>query len=172
MDGLKDVEAVGDMETLLITSNYLALLGRKRGHVDFVRKWAQHTIVLAQKAENEIYRTSALGSLAWAEHRCNNNAQAQIYLEEALALQKNVPSAFRFMTSGPAMAVEIDGGNWNVAVEHAKELIDPSQRDMPSDVRTKVEQAIKSWEEGKVEATSSLFLNCIELMRQKQMGFV
>jgi hypothetical protein len=40
MDGLKDVEAVGDVETFLIASNYLAFLGRKRGDVDFVRQWA------------------------------------------------------------------------------------------------------------------------------------
>jgi tetratricopeptide (TPR) repeat protein len=172
MDGLKDVEAVGDVETFLITSNYLAFLGRKRGDVDFVRQWAQHTIVLAQKVENEFYRTTALGSLAWAEHRSNNDAQARIYLEEALTLQKNVPSVIRFMTSGPAMAVEIGDGNWDVAVEHAKVIIDPSQCDMPSDVRSRLEQAIKSWEEGKVEATGSLFLDCLELMQQKQMGYV
>ena len=172
MDGLKDVEAVGDVESLLITSNYLALLGRKRGDIDFVRKWAQQTIVLAKKAENEIYRTTALGSLAWVEHRTNNDAQARIYLEEALALQKNVPSSIRFMISGPAMAVEIGGGNWDAAVKHAQEMIDPSYCDMPSDVRSRLEQAIKSWEEGKVEVTGSLFLDCIELMQQKKMGFV
>jgi hypothetical protein len=132
----------------------------------------QHTIVLAQKQENEFYRTTALGSLAWAEHRSNNDAQARIYLEEALTLQKNVPSPIRFMTIGPAMAVEIGGGNWDAAVEHARKIIDPSQCDMPSDVRSRLEQAIKSWEEGNIEATGSLFLDCIELMRQKQMGYV
>jgi class 3 adenylate cyclase/tetratricopeptide (TPR) repeat protein len=172
LDGLKDIEAVGDVETHLITSNYMALVGRKRGDVDLARKWAENTIVLAQKAENKFYRVSALGSLAWVEYRSNNDSQASVYLQEALALQKNIPSAIRFMANAPALAVEVRNNNWNLAVELARDILDPSQPDMPEEVRSILEQAVEHWGDGNLELAGSLLKDSIELMKQKNMGFV
>lgn len=170
--GLKDVGAVGDVDTLFINLNYMALIGRKREDIGLTREWAGHTLVLSEKAKNPFYRVAALGSLAWAEFHAGNDEQAQVYLAEGLALNEKIPSPLRFMLLGPALAMEVQNKNWEVAINHVKALLHPSQQKMPGKIRSMLEQVVAKWDAGDADVTGLLLVQSIELMKQMKLGYV
>lgn len=171
-DGLKNVEAVGDVDVLFINLNYLALIGRKREDVEMARDWARRTLALAEKTKNLFYQSSALGSLAWAEFHSGNDEQAREYLTEGLALDEKIPSPLRFLVLGPALAMEVQDGNWSVAIEYVKAILHPSQQKMPDEIYTLLEEAVKQWEAGQSDAAGELIVRCVELMKEKKLGYV
>jgi hypothetical protein len=58
---LKDVEAVGDVDTQFINLNYMALIGRKRGDVELTREWTQRTLAHVDRTKNMFYKVHSLG---------------------------------------------------------------------------------------------------------------
>lgn len=170
--GLKDVEAVGDVDTLFINLNYMALIGRKRGDVKLTREWARRTLALSEKAKNPFYRGASLGSLAWAELQAGNDEQAHAYLVDGLASNEKVPSPLRFLVLGPALAIEADNKNWGVAIGYVKKLLHPSQQKMPDELQSMLEDAVANWEAGDASATESLLEQSLAFMREEKMGYV
>lgn len=172
MNGLKDVEAVGDVDTMFINLNYMALIGRKREDVEMARYWARRTLTLAEKTKNLFYQSSALGSLAWAELRSGNHEQALAYLVEGVALTAKIPTPLRFMVLGPALVVDVRKKNWGVAIEHVKTLLHPSQQKLPDDLQSMFETAVAKWDAGDASATEALLEQSLAFMREKKMGYV
>lgn len=172
LEGLKDVEAVGDVDTMFIDINYLALVARKRGDVGLTREWALRTLMLAQRAKSPFYQVTALGSLGWVESRQDNEHQARVYLQEALVMQEKIPSPVKFMVFGPALVLEARNKNWVIAVNHVKGLLHPSQQKMPDELHSILEEAVSKWEAGDAEATESLLGKSLDFMRETQMGYV
>jgi tetratricopeptide (TPR) repeat protein len=170
--GLKDIEAVGDVDTQFINLNYMALIGRKRGDIDLTLEWAERTLALVDKARNMFYRDYALGSLAWVHFHTGNEEQAQAYLQKVLHLNETVTSPLRFMALGPALAMEVRRENWEPAIEHVKALLHPSQQKMPDEIQSVLEQAVACWEAGDAESAKERLVTGIELMKQKQLGYV
>jgi hypothetical protein len=148
----------------------MALVGRKRGNVEMAREWAQRTLAHADQTRNMFYKAHALGSLAWVHLRDEEPELAQKYAQEAIDL--NLLNPLVFMYRGPALAVEVQNKNWEQAVSHAKTFLQPMQQKMPDDVEAMLEQAVNCWEAGDVNATSEKLTSAIELMKQKQMGYV
>lgn len=169
---MKDVEAVGDVDTQLINFIYMALLGRKHEDVELTREWAQRISTLADKAKNVVYKVHALGSLAWVDLYTGNEQQVQVYIQQALVLNERAPSPIQFMVLGPALAVEVKRKNWDAAVEYVEALLHPGQQKMPDDIQSMLEQAIVEWKEGDIEATETALFTEIEMMRQKKFGYV
>jgi hypothetical protein len=172
LDGLKDVEAVGDVDTQFINFSYMALIGRKREDVELTREWAQRTLALADKAKNAGYRAYALGSLAWVHLHAGNEQQARVYLREALVLIERWPAPFRFMVLGPALALEVQRKNWDAAVKYVEDLLHPSQQKLPDDIQSMLEQAIVEWKVGDIQATETALVTGMEMMNQKKLGYV
>jgi tetratricopeptide (TPR) repeat protein len=172
LSGLKDVEAVGDIDTQFINVNYMALIGRKRGDIDLAREWALQTLSLVDKAKNPFYKVHALGSLAWVHFHEGNEEQAQAYLQEALRLNETVVSPIEFMALGPALAMEVRDKNWEPAMRHVKMLLHASQQRMPEEVQSTLEQAVSCWEAGDAESTETSLVSALEMMRQKELGYV
>jgi hypothetical protein len=170
--GLKDVEAVGDVDTMFINLNYMALIGRKLGDVGMAREWAQRTVVLAEKAKNPFYRITAIGSLAWAAIHAGEEERARALLKEVLGLEEKVPSPIRFMALGPAIGMEVKHKDWEAAIKHAKLILHPSQQKMPDELQSMLEDAVAKWEAGDASATEALLEQSLAFMREKKMGYV
>jgi len=170
--GLKNVEAVGDVDTQFINLNYLALIFRKRGDIALAKEWASRTLMLAQKANSHFYQAAALGSLGWVEFHAGNEPKAEEYLEQALALQEKIPTPLRFMVSGPALAMHVKNKNFETALIHVKSLLHPSQQKMPDELQSMLEEAIAKWEAGDADATEKLLEQSLAFMREKKMGYV
>jgi tetratricopeptide (TPR) repeat protein len=170
--GLKNVEAVGDVDTQFINLNYLALVFRKRGDIALAKEWAERTLMLATKAKSLFYQAAALGSLGWVEFHAGNEPQAHDHLKEALALQEKIPTPLRFMVSGPALALEVRNKNWETAITHVKALLHPSQQKMPDELQSMLEEAVAKWEAGDASATEALLEQSLAFMREKKMGYV
>jgi class 3 adenylate cyclase/tetratricopeptide (TPR) repeat protein len=173
LSALKDVEAVGDVDTQFVILNYMSLIGRKRENVELTQEWASRTLLLARKANSLYYQGTALGSLAWVEFHKDNDEGARTYSQEALTIQKKAPSSLPwFMVLGPALALEIEAKNWSDAIQHVKMLLQPSQQKMPDELQSTLEQAIAYWEAGDQESTEAMFGKSIEMMKKKQLGYV
>jgi tetratricopeptide (TPR) repeat protein len=172
LHGLKDVEAVGDVDTHLIDLNYMALIGRKRADIELTQEWAQRTLTLANQAKNSLYTIHALGSLAWVQLHIGDEKQAQVYLQEALTLSTTTVNPFESMALGPALAIEVRNQNWELAFQYVKALLQPNQQKMPDEVQSMLEQAVACWEAGDLESASALLIEGLELTKQKQMGYV
>jgi tetratricopeptide (TPR) repeat protein len=172
INGLRDVEAVGDVDTQFINVNYMALVGRKRGDISGTREWAARTLLLSQKAKNPFYQVTSLGSLAWADMHANDEASARQHLQDAFVLLEKVPMPVWFMVLGPALALEVRQKNWGTAVEYVTRMLHPSQQKMPDEIQSMLEQAVAGWEAGDAEATEAALVTGIELMKQKQLGYV
>ncbi len=170
--GLKDVEAVGDVDTMFINLSYMALIGRKLGNPEMTREWAQRTLALADKAKNPFYKASAWGSLAWAELRDGNHELTQAHITAALELLKKVPSPIQFMALGPALAVEVKQENWETAIEHVKMLLHPSQQKMPDELQSLLQEAVAIWDTGDTHAAGELLVQSVALMEERKMGYV
>lgn len=170
--GLRDVEAVGDVDTMFINLNYMALIGRKLGNPEMTREWAQRTLALADKAKNPFYKAFAWGSLAWAELRDGNHELTQAHITAALELLEKVPSPIRFMALGPALAMDVKNKNWDSAINHVKSLLHPSQQKIPDELQSMLEEAVAKSEAGDAEATEKLLEQGLVSMREKKMGYV
>jgi len=163
---------VGDVDTQFINLNYMALIGRKRGDLELTLKWTQRTLTHVDRTRNMFYKVHALGSLAWVHLRIGEHELAQTYLQEGLAIIPKFPNPLGFMIWGPALAIEVGNKNWELAVNHAKSLLQPSQQKLPDDIQATLEQVIACWEAGNVKSTGVNLIAAIELMNQKQMGYV
>jgi tetratricopeptide (TPR) repeat protein len=172
VNGLKDVETVGDVDTEFINLNYMALIGRKRGDISMTHEWATRTFLLSQKAKNVFYQLQSLGSIAWVDIHANDETSARKHLQEALNLMDKVSMPTRFMVLGPALVLEVRQKNWEQAVGHVKGMLHPSQQKMPDEIQVALEQAVACWETGNLEATETLLVRSFELMRQNQLGYV
>jgi class 3 adenylate cyclase/tetratricopeptide (TPR) repeat protein len=170
--GLKDVEAVGDVDTLFINYNYMTLVGRKRGDVVLADEWACRTLALAEKATNAFYRTTALGSLAWVHLQRGTLEEARSYLGDALTAINTISSPIRFFVVGPALAIAVRDENWNAAVDHARTLLHRSQQKMPDEVESLLARAVQSWDAGDATATGPLLAESVTLMHSKRLGYV
>jgi tetratricopeptide (TPR) repeat protein len=170
--GLKDVEAVGDVDTMFINLSYMSLIGRKLDKTDMAREWAQRALSLSEKAKNPFYRVASMGSLAWAELHLGNQDQAKSILQEALAMGEKVPSPIRFMSLAPALALEVKHKNWMTAIEHVKALLHPSQQKMPDELQSMLEDAAAKWEVGDADAAEKLLEQSLAFMRERKMGYV
>ncbi len=170
-DGLRDTEQVGDLDTQFIGTNYLAVVGRKRGDVEMTRRWAERTLSLARKAKNAFYQASSLGSLGWVAWREGDETRARSLLEESVQLAGDF-TPLKCMAVGPLLALAAKHRAWSAAVEHAQTLLHPSQQKLPDEVHSMLEQAIKVWNEGATERAGALLVDGVELMRQKSLGYV
>lgn len=172
LNGLKDVEAVGDVDTQFINLNYMALIGRKRGDERLAEEWAQRTLVLSGKAKNVFYKIYAMGSLGWVHLHAGDEERARAYLEEALDLPQPYVGPLEFFVRGPALALEVKNKNWELAVNHIKVLLQPNQQRLPDEVQSTLEQSVSCWEAGDAVATEAMLMKGIELMKQMRMGYV
>jgi class 3 adenylate cyclase/tetratricopeptide (TPR) repeat protein len=170
--GLRNVEAVDDVDTQFINLNYLALVFRKRGDIALAKEWAERTLVLATKAKSLFYQAASLGSLGWVEFHAGNEPKAEEYLKQALALQEKIPTPLRFMASGPMLALQVQNKNWETAVTHVKALLHPSQQKMPDELQSMLEEMVAKWDIGDVESSGSLLVQSVALMQQMELGYV
>ncbi len=169
MDGLHDVEFVGDLDTQFIAWNYLALVGRKKGDIAMTREWAERTMKLSRRSNNMLYLMTSLGSMAWVEWKTGNIDEARSYLPESLALAAKIPFPAIAMVRGPAMGLAIEIEDWSTAIEQAKILIQPTNQKLPEDVHFLLEQSIQA---ANISAARNCFIEALVVMREKKMGYV
>ena len=169
-----DVERVGDMDTLIISRSYIALVERKRGNVVATRQLAERALALAQRLNSPFYISHAYGSLGWAAWREGDIVQAEMYLQEAQAAIAKfaAPNPVQFIMVGPQLAMAAAREDWETAVSHARVLLDSRQRKMADEVELVLQTAVTAWEDGRIAEAAAQIQNGITLLRQLGTGYV
>lgn len=174
LESFKDIEHVGDMDSLLISKTYIALAMRKKGDLSKTITYAEASLNLAKSVKSHFYIGASFGILGWAFWKLGNREKADQLLSSAIETYKQFPGSnpIEFLYKGPLMGIAVEEGNWEKAVEYCKSFLDPIQQRMPDGAYELIENGIKSWEEKDLNATKEAFNDLLFLLRKEQTGYV
>ncbi len=144
-------ERTGDVMMQMLSLNMLALVCRKRGQAEEVRRVALRTLAMAEALHQPVAIGQNKANLAWLAWREGNFAEAQALGQEALeewqALQVNY-YYMRWTALLPLLAVALVQDRLAEAVEYARELLAPDQQYLPDALSTTIEAVIRAWDAG------------------------
>lgn len=131
---------------------YLTIAFRKQRLVEAVQAFAGQSLEAARTAHLPEYVGLAYGNWAWAAWANANMADAARYVQQALTAWENLESnfaslAWQWVVLWPKMAVMLQTGQTDQAVDCARSLLHASQQPQPSPAATALEQAIQAWEQ-------------------------
>ncbi|MCI0576360.1 MAG: tetratricopeptide repeat protein [Chloroflexi bacterium] len=150
-------ERTGDAlyETWCLT--YLAVIYRKRGQVEDVRKYVECCLVVATSPQTRPWLSFAWSNLAWAAWREGNLAAAERHGQTALEISNSfpTPNPFEGLIRWPLVGAALQQGQARQAIEHVCALLEPNQQPMPQKLEAVVQAAVQSWEAGRLEAAQT-----------------
>jgi tetratricopeptide (TPR) repeat protein len=133
---------------------YLAVLYRKRGHVEQTQRLAKRALVAATAAQWPVYMATAQANLAWVAWRQGHDAEAQTQALAALDLWKQAPEvyAFQWLALWPLIALARRRNCLAEAIAYAHVLLNPQQQRLPDALVAPIEAAIQAADAGHQEA--------------------
>lgn len=174
LESFKDIEHVGDMDSLLIGKCYISLAMRKKGDFQKAEKYAEESLTIAQEINNFFYIGNSFGTLGWAAWKKGERKKAERYLKSATDVMAKfpAPNPIEFVYKGPLLGIAIEDGQWENAVMYSKTFLNPNQQRLPDVAHQLIEKAITSWEKGNLEATEASFKKLITLLPKEGTGYV
>ena len=132
---------------------FLSSLYRRMEDVDRTEKYARLAEEKGVTVESMHYRAHGIANLAWLAYR---NGERAIALQKAhkatqLLLNSNIP--LTWIAVMILLAVHLDAGEFNRAVEAAGTLLEPVQHRLPADLTDALEKAVENWAAQEKEAT-------------------
>ena len=166
---------IGDVEVEVRCLTYLAVLHRRRGELDEVRRLATEVLELplATKAF-VLYVASAHGNLAWAAWRECDADRAREEGEAAWdTFLRAVPGGpFLWIGLWPLLAVRLAQGDEADGVELARRLVDPSQMKLPDDLEAPLAGAVEVWDAGDAIAAGDLLRTAVARAEESGWGWL
>jgi hypothetical protein len=144
----------GDATTAVRSLSYLAVIERKRGHVEPARALALRTLEAAERTEMREYVLQATATLAWAAWREADAESAELHARTAWTGWDDVLpiwQVFGWMPLWPLLAVEFARGGDGVAIAHARTIIEPTRQPMPPELESLLAEAVAAHERGDAE---------------------
>jgi hypothetical protein len=156
-EGLALAEQVGDATAALRCVNYLALVARRRGHVEATHELAARTLEEAQRIGMLEYVLQARANLAWVAWRAGDRDLAE---REARELAKDwddilIMSAFAWMPLWPLLGAALARGEVAQAVEYTRTIVDPARQAMPSELESTLTEAVAAWDRSDADGAYS-----------------
>ena len=141
-------QAEGERWREALCCAYLALLHRRRGTIDEVRRWTERGASL----EGHLPTADGLAraNAAWLAWRSGDADGARTYAAAALRTWASVSPAYPFEWAArwPLLALALADGAVDQAVEHARAQLDPEQHPLPDDLARELAVAVDLWEDG------------------------
>ncbi len=174
LESFKDIEHVGDMDSLLISKNYIALAMRKKGDWSKALTYAEESLELSNKAKSHYYIGVSNGNLGWAYWKSGERQNAYSYLKSAEEAFGKFPGSnpVEFLYKGPLMGMAIEEEDWGKAVEYSRSFLNPIQQRMPEIAYELIEKGIQVWQENNLEETQNAFLQLVLVLREEETGYV
>jgi predicted ATPase len=174
LESFKDIEHVGDMDSLLISKTYIALAMRKKGDLSKTISYAEASLDLAKSVNSHYYIGASYSNLGWASWKLGNREKADQFLRSAIEAYKQFPGSnpIEFLYKGPLMGIAVEVENWEKAVEYCKSFLDPIQQRMPDGAYELIENGMQSWKKKDLPATKDAFIELLFLLRKEQTGYV
>ena len=165
---------IGDVEVEVRCLASLAVLHRRRGELDEVRRLATEVLELplATKAF-VLYVASAHGNLAWAARRewmpivpgkraKPPGARSSCCARRPLSVDRPLATLGRETGAGD----EADG------VELARRLVDPSQMKLPDDLEAPLAGAVEAWDAGDATSAGDLLRTAVARAEESGWGWL
>lgn len=148
---------------------YLALIGRKRGDVGAARSWAQRTLAVAAASGMAEYVAAAEAHLAWASLREGDRQGAADRARRAYEEGEKMGGAYHvlaWIVAWPLLAVCLDDGDLDQALELARRLLAPEVQPAPAPVREALAAAVVAAEAGNVGLARERLFEAAGLARE------
>lgn len=143
-------QANGDFIHQARCLTYLTVLYRKLGNVEFVRRFSEASLKMAQKANMLEYIGTAQANQAWLAWNDGNLEEVAIQGNQALETWDMVGSqyastAFKWTAIWPLMDLAMEKNQIGDAIAYAQQLLEPTQQRLPDNLTAALERAIESW---------------------------
>ena len=170
--GLSLVEKTGDLVTQTMYVTYLAVLYRKLGKLDEVKRLVAHSLDLAVKTQMKNYAGMAMANLSWIAWREGRYAELQKHAREAIDYWAVVKIQYplQWAAQWPLLAVATKEGRISDAADCARKMLSPEQQLLPGALAAALEQAIEAFKRGQTDQAQTQFEETICLAGQ--MGYL
>ncbi|WP_437576552.1 serine/threonine-protein kinase [Sorangium sp. So ce887] len=140
---LRDAERMGDVTLQSRCLAYLMMTHRRRRAIARTRALAEQTLTVATDGKMMDYVGAARANLGWVALCESDRMGAASRLQTALETWRLLALAypFQWMALLPLMAIELDAGRIDEAVEHARALIEPKQQRLPDSLAVPLGEA-------------------------------
>jgi predicted ATPase/DNA-binding SARP family transcriptional activator len=146
-------ESGGERWRVVVCCTYLALLHRRRGAEDEVRRWTGRALA----AGEELPATTGMARAneAWLAGRAGDTAAARASAAAAMRVWAGVSPVYPFEWAArwPLLAAALAEDAVGEAVEHARAQLDPEQQPLPDEVARELALAVDRWESGDLPRT-------------------
>jgi hypothetical protein len=155
-------ESGGERWRVVVCCTYLALLHRRRGAEDEVRRWTGRA--LAAGEEIPVCTGMARANEAWLAWRAGDAAGARTRAAAAVRVWAGVSPVYPFAWAArwPLLAAALADGAVDEAVEHARAQLDPEQQPLPDEVARELALAVDLWESGDLPRTRAHLQSAVE----------
>jgi tetratricopeptide (TPR) repeat protein len=143
---LRQAERMGSVEYKVLCLTYLAVLYRKRGMTDEVRRHVSLSTAAAKSGRMPVYVGAAKANMAWLALREGDSAEAERLARQSLEYWEGVDYPIRWLALLPLVSIMVENERLLEAVEYASALIHPSQHILSKELQSLIQEAIEAWE--------------------------
>jgi hypothetical protein len=148
---------------------FLAATHRARGDVEATASLFESLTIAAESAEMAAYLAVAYSNQAWVELRSDRPSHARLLAQKAVAIWDVTPWRIRWFGEWPLLALALADRDLVRAVHHAGVLLRRDQYAQPVDIEAKLNQALRTFDEGDADAAFQAFGEAARLARMVGM---
>ena len=148
--------------------SYLAVAHRRAGHIREAQAFAIETLTLAAKIDMVEYVEMAKANLTWVAWKDQRLDDCEKLGNEALKLWHVMddPYSFDWMALWPLIATALARKQIDRAIKHAEGLFPSNQHPIDDEVMSATQQAIESWNNGKIDLAESQLKSALAVAQQ------
>jgi DNA-binding SARP family transcriptional activator len=164
-------EGTGDVSLQARCLTYLTVAYRQRGQREEAWRCAARSLEVAVGAHMPEYVGMAKANQAWVAWCAGDLSQAKELGHAALELWHQLPAGhasapFQWLALWLLMAVALHEGEFSLATDDARALLDPAQQRLPAALAADLVQAVQAWDEGAFETAHALLHQSLDLAQQ------
>jgi len=129
---------------------------------------------LALKINSQYYISLSYGIRGWAFWKKGDKdlAKANLKLAQEHIAKFPAINPVKFVYMGPLMGLALEEGDFEKAVECAKEMLQPNQQKIPEIAESSLADAVRIWENGEHTESHHKFHHSIKLLQESGTGYV
>ena len=167
---LEQLDHTGDTEWRVMTDNYMALIQRKRGDLDGVRRWAELTLAGAKKARMPLYSELSRANSAWLALREGRLDEAERLASETLATLGPLPFQVKWLAAWPLTACHHARGAMAQAGDAIRVMLDAQQQRQPAELTEALQETLIALESEDPVAAQARLLSVMPMARM--LGYI
>ncbi len=166
-EALRLGERTGDALLHMRSLSWLALIYRKRGQVEEVRRAASQALAMATTVHQPVFIGLNKAQLAWVSWLEGNLSEAWAQGQAAIAEWQSDPVTYTQWTAIlPLLDIALSQDRLSEAVTYARILLTPEQQLLPDVLTATLEAAIRTWEDDQPDAARTCLQQTIKAAQE------